>query len=70
MSKKKLIIDEQRCKGCQICIIQCKRKVLTLGNKINRLGYRYVIPEKLENCTACGICAEMCPDVVIEVWKE
>lgn len=70
MSKKKLLIDEQRCKGCQICIIQCKKKVLSLGNKINKLGYRYAVADKIENCVACGICAEMCPDVVIEVWKE
>ncbi|MCX7769451.1 MAG: ferredoxin family protein [Proteobacteria bacterium] len=70
MSKKKVIIDEQRCKGCQICIVQCKRGVLKLGNKINKLGYRYVEVNKIEDCTACGICAEMCPDVVIEVWKE
>lgn len=70
MSKKKVLIDEQRCKGCQICIVQCKKGVLTLGNKINKLGYRSVIASKLDDCTACGICAEMCPDVVIEVWKE
>jgi 2-oxoglutarate ferredoxin oxidoreductase subunit delta len=70
MSKKKLIIDSQRCKGCQICIVQCKKGVLVMGNKINKLGYRYAEAEHIESCTACGICAEMCPDVVIEVWKE
>jgi len=70
MSKKKIIIDEQRCKGCQICVTQCRRNVLSINNKINKLGYKYVVIENIDNCTSCGICAEMCPDVVIEVWKE
>jgi NAD-dependent dihydropyrimidine dehydrogenase PreA subunit len=25
------------------------------------------VPE--EQCTGCAVCAEMCPDVVIEVWR-
>lgn len=70
MSKKKLEIDYNRCKGCEICITHCKRKVLSLSNNINKIGYRYVIAEKRDACTSCGICAEMCPDVVIEVWRE
>lgn len=67
--KQKLTIYEERCKGCQICVLFCPKKALSIGNKLNKLGYRYVILSKESACTACGICAEMCPDVVFEVWR-
>ncbi len=67
---EKLTIHKERCKGCQICVIYCPKKVLSIGEKLNKLGYRYVILNKEDGCTACGICAEMCPDIVIEVWRE
>lgn len=67
---KKVIIEESRCKGCQLCIMFCKQKALVLGTKINKLGYRYVVMEKPDACTGCAVCAEICPDAVIEVWRE
>ncbi len=67
---KKIAIYDDRCKSCQICVVSCPKKALSIGNKLNRLGYRYVVLSKEEACTACGICAEMCPDVVIEVWRD
>jgi 2-oxoglutarate ferredoxin oxidoreductase subunit delta len=67
---EKLIIHKERCKSCQICVLYCPKKALSIGEKLNKIGYRYVILSKEDACTACGICAEMCPEVVIEVWRE
>jgi len=66
---KKLVIDFNRCKGCQLCVNFCSKKALALGKKINKLGYRCVILENEDACVSCGICAEICPDAVIEVWR-
>ncbi len=62
-------IDESRCKGCGLCTIACPRNLIALCETINLLGYT---PAKLirdGECTACKLCAEMCPDVAITVFK-
>lgn len=34
------------------------------------MGFKYAVPEDKEGqCTACGICALMCPDAAIEVYQ-
>jgi len=67
---KKLLIYNDRCKACQICVIYCPKKTLSIGNRLNKIGYRFVTLSKEDACNACGICAEICPDVVIEVWRD
>lgn len=67
---KKLVFDVSKCKGCQLCVNFCNKKVLALGKKLNKLGYRYVVVENEDACIACGVCAEICPDAVIEVWRD
>lgn len=66
----KVIINSDYCKGCQLCTIACTKKCLRLGTAFNRSGY-YVIEYAAEEgeCTGCALCAEMCPDAAIEVWK-
>ncbi|HOB21908.1 MAG: ferredoxin family protein [Firmicutes bacterium] len=67
-----VIIDRERCKGCQICIEVCPRKILSLEEKINGHGYHpaQMKPENREKCTGCAFCAIMCPDAAIEVERE
>lgn len=63
-----LVIDAERCKGCELCIDACKPGVLAMTEmKRNEMGYLY--PELLEGCTACHACALICPDFVFQVWK-
>jgi len=67
--KPKLKIDIEACKGCLLCIDICPQKVLTLSDKVNKRGSRYVILKDPEKCTKCGLCALVCPDCVIEIEK-
>ncbi|MBP2316600.1 4Fe-4S dicluster domain-containing protein [Azospirillum soli] len=62
-----LVIAEDRCKGCELCIAACPPNVLTMSRTGNRLGYLY--PELKPGCTGCTACQQVCPDFVFEVFK-
>jgi 2-oxoglutarate ferredoxin oxidoreductase subunit delta len=34
------------------------------------MGFTVAVFENSEKCTGCALCAEMCPDVAISVFKE
>ena len=71
MSKGKISIDENRCKGCGICVDFCPNGVLSLETgELNEKGYHPAGTIKQDACTGCGICALMCPDVAIMVERE
>jgi 2-oxoglutarate ferredoxin oxidoreductase subunit delta len=61
-------VNQNLCKGCGLCVDACPKDVLKLGDDINVKGYHYAVQYK-EGCIACKMCAEMCPDVAITVFK-
>lgn len=71
MAKGRVVIDVERCKGCELCRDACPQDVLQLAQELNNKGYRPVIlldPE--HDCTGCALCAVMCPDACITVYKD
>jgi 2-oxoglutarate ferredoxin oxidoreductase subunit delta len=41
-----------------------------MDNKINNLGYSPAVYDATGNaCTGCKLCAEICPDIAIEVFR-
>ncbi len=64
-----VIIDIEKCKACELCVIACPEETLALGKKINHKGYQYVTKVN-NNCTGCGNCAIICPDAVITVYRK
>lgn len=54
------IIRERYCKGCNICVAFCPKKVLALHEG-------KVVAERPELCVGCRICELRCPDYAIEV---
>ena len=66
-SKGALVIAQDRCKGCELCIPACPPKVLSMSSEKNRNGYFY--PRLAEGCTGCTACQLVCPDFVFEVYR-
>lgn len=69
-------IDEERCKGCELCAAVCPRQLIRLSNRINRLGYHpaefysdSLSEEKEKGCTGCALCGQMCPETAISVYR-
>ena len=66
-----VLIDVERCKGCELCVQACPQHVLHLGERYNARGYRSIILDSsAQACTGCGVCALVCPDVVFTVYRE
>ena len=63
---EKIRLDTQRCKGCYLCIANCKPGALSLSGETNG---KCVITVKVdqEKCIGCGCCYAMCPDLVFEI---
>jgi 2-oxoglutarate ferredoxin oxidoreductase subunit delta len=62
----RVTINDDLCKGCEMCVISCPKKIIELNKKkINGKGYHPAYITDSEKCTGCGSCAVMCPDVVI-----
>lgn len=67
--KGDIIVDIEKCKGCELCIVACPQDALALSQKINKKGYRYMV--KIEDkCTGCENCALVCPEGIIRVYRK
>jgi 2-oxoglutarate ferredoxin oxidoreductase subunit delta len=77
----KLVIDENRCKGCNLCTKVCPYKIFKKGKKANRKRGISCPSSTVPNgaptagsrsCTggrSCGVCQLTCPDQAI-TWVE
>lgn len=64
-----VLIDKERCKGCELCVTACPCAVLEMTDALNAKGYRTPRVAEPERCTGCTNCALMCPDAAIEIEK-
>jgi 2-oxoglutarate ferredoxin oxidoreductase subunit delta len=67
VSRGTLVIDEEKCKGCELCIAACPPKVLVMSAAVNDIGYHY--PQLTPGCTGCTACQMVCPDFVFSVYR-
>ncbi len=64
-----ILIDIEKCKGCELCIDACPQESLESSRKVNNKGYLYIV--KIEdNCTGCTSCALVCPEGAITVYRK
>lgn len=62
-------IIEKYCKSCRLCVSACPGDVLRIGEKINSKGYQVAEMKENTECIGCRMCAVMCPEAAIEVYK-
>ncbi|MBN2728345.1 MAG: 4Fe-4S binding protein [Bacteroidales bacterium] len=67
--KGAIVIDKDRCKGCEVCITACPTNTIRMATAVNVKGYFYAEPYQ-DTCTGCMNCAIVCPDGVITVYRK
>ena len=61
----RVTIDEDRCRGCGLCIAFCPKNVLRLADRFNRDGLNPAELDDPDNCIGCATCATICPHVAV-----
>jgi len=67
--KGAVVVDTERCKGCDLCVVACPEDVLLMSKDANSKGYNYSYMEKQDDCNGCSACALVCPDACITVYR-
>mgnify|MGYP003166395772 CR=1 FL=1 len=39
--KGAIVVDTERCKGCNLCVVACPLNVISLAKEVNVKGYNY-----------------------------
>ena len=64
-------IDENRCKGCELCTTVCPKHIIYMADRFTQRGYRPAVLQDPEfACTGCLLCSTICPDSAITVYRE
>ena len=69
-------INDDYCKGCNLCVDICPKDVYSEGEEISTRGYRVPVIEKITECLdykrvkdggepRCALCELSCPDQAI-----
>ncbi len=64
-----IVVDIERCKGCEVCMVNCPTEVIAMDKEVNSKGYHYAYMKNPDSCTGCSNCAIVCPDGVITVYR-
>jgi 2-oxoglutarate ferredoxin oxidoreductase subunit delta len=71
MAHGRIVVDVERCKGCDLCRDACPPEVIGLADYLNSRGYRpVVLLDPAHECTGCALCATVCPDGCITVYRD
>jgi 2-oxoglutarate ferredoxin oxidoreductase subunit delta len=65
----KITIEKELCKGCELCILQCPKSIIEIGNSVNSKGYNAAEQTDESKCIACKLCAVVCPEGAITVYR-
>ncbi len=64
-----ITIDKACCKGCDICLSICPKKIFVHSKKRNDYGTNMPEAVNRETCLFCGMCERLCPDGAISVRR-
>ena len=48
--KGAIVVDTERCKGCNLCVVACPLDVIALNKEVNMKGYNYALQVKEDTC--------------------
>lgn len=65
-----ITVDKACCKGCDICISICPKKVFARSKNRNKYGTNMPEAVNSDKCVQCSMCERMCPDGAINVTGE
>ncbi len=68
--KGSIVVDREKCKGCDICVVACPTGVIGLSRDVNAKGYHFAYMQNPDACNGCTNCAIVCPDGVITVYRQ
>jgi len=69
--KGTVVVNVERCKGCDLCVVSCPCDVLELHpHEVNLKGYHYVYMKNEDNCIGCANCGYVCPDACLTVYRQ
>ena len=66
----KVIIDQERCKGCGYCVEFCPQNALAMSDELNQKGYTPPRVVDKHKCVGCGLCEIICPEFGIKLEQE
>ena len=66
--KGEIVVNTERCKGCELCVPCCKENTISMSGNLNSKGYHFAMKVN-DECTGCTNCALVCPDGVITVYR-
>ncbi|MDR1601755.1 MAG: 4Fe-4S dicluster domain-containing protein [Tannerella sp.] len=68
--KGTVVVNKERCKGCELCIVACPSDVLKLHSReVNNKGYHYVYMALPDACIGCANCGVVCPDGCLAIYR-
>ena len=68
LTRGTVVLDRERCKGCELCIDACPPRVLEMTtHEVNDWGFRF--PVLVAGCIACQACTAICPDFCFQVYR-
>ena len=69
MRRFKVSFNRDKCKGCELCVSFCPKKILALDSAVNAKGYHPACITDQTECIGCTSCALMCPDCCISIYE-
>jgi len=70
LSKYRVKIDHETCKGCRLCVEFCPKEVLAMSaDRLNGKGVPFAECVQPERCIGCQACTTVCPDAAIELFE-
>ncbi len=67
--KGTVVVNTERCKGCELCVVACPSDVLAMSKQANTKGYNYVYMQNESDCIGCAACGRVCPDGCLTIYR-